>query len=478
MSVKKIPKIIHQIWIGPKTPPLTLMNSWKEKHPDYEYIFWNETEFQKRNLQLSCLDKINLINEINGKADIIRWEILYKYGGIFIDADSICIEPFDEFFHENTGFASFENEICRKGLVATGTMGFIPQHPICKDIIEWINSNESTNIILNYRAWYSVGPACFTNFLNTKKYEDIKIYPSYFFLPHHFTGETYKAHKKVYAFQEWGTAKSSYDNINTVVLPCDLKPPPQEKWVSLLISSYNTPKKYIHECLESIREQIGHIGIELVWLNDGSTQLYTDELEEELKEFEKNTRFCKLIYERSFINEGLYISLSKGVLKCSHSLIFRMDSDDVMFPQRIIKQYQFMLEHPEIKICSAGLRAFHTNNIEPDKKIPIKDAIHQPIITLDNFKKNHYSWFMNQPSLCFYKQSVIEVGNYGLIKFHKNYMEDYALELRFLKKYGAVYNMPDVLVYYRMHANQMTYLHQLETDKLKEKMIQMIIYNS
>ena len=28
----------------------------------------------------------------NGKADILRWEILFKYGGIFVDADSICIE--------------------------------------------------------------------------------------------------------------------------------------------------------------------------------------------------------------------------------------------------------------------------------------------------------------------------------------------------------------------------------------------------
>ena len=188
-----IPKIIHQIWIGNKPAPTELMKTWKEKHPEYEYIFWNETEFQNRNLELSCLDKINLISEINGKADIIRWEILYKYGGIFVDADSICIEPFDDCFHINTGFASFENENCRKGLVATGTMGFIPNHPICKNIINWINSDISTDIINNYRAWYSVGPACFTKFF--KNYTDVTIYPSYYFLPHHFTGDKYEGHK-------------------------------------------------------------------------------------------------------------------------------------------------------------------------------------------------------------------------------------------------------------------------------------------
>jgi len=37
-----IPKIIHQLWVGPKPAPLHLMNTWKESHPDYKYMFWNE----------------------------------------------------------------------------------------------------------------------------------------------------------------------------------------------------------------------------------------------------------------------------------------------------------------------------------------------------------------------------------------------------------------------------------------------------
>ena len=33
-----IPKIIHQIWIGPKESPTKPMDSWKNKNPDFEYI--------------------------------------------------------------------------------------------------------------------------------------------------------------------------------------------------------------------------------------------------------------------------------------------------------------------------------------------------------------------------------------------------------------------------------------------------------
>ena len=101
--IMSIPKIIHQLWIGTKPAPITLMNTWKDKNPDFEYIFWNEQEFINRKMHFKCQNKIDEIEEINGKADILRWEILYKYGGVFIDADSICIEPIDdELMNKNT----------------------------------------------------------------------------------------------------------------------------------------------------------------------------------------------------------------------------------------------------------------------------------------------------------------------------------------------------------------------------------------
>ena len=74
-----IPKIIHQLWIGPKPAPTKFMDTWKDKNPDFEYIRWNEEEIKKRNLKLECVNRIDEMEEINGKADIIRWEILYEY---------------------------------------------------------------------------------------------------------------------------------------------------------------------------------------------------------------------------------------------------------------------------------------------------------------------------------------------------------------------------------------------------------------
>ena len=95
-----IPKIIHQIWIGNLEPPVSLMDSWKNKHPDFKYILWDEEKI--RDEKFSSQVKIDEIEEYCGKADIIRYEILNRYGGVYIDADSYCIEKLGNFLLEKS----------------------------------------------------------------------------------------------------------------------------------------------------------------------------------------------------------------------------------------------------------------------------------------------------------------------------------------------------------------------------------------
>jgi hypothetical protein len=448
-----IPKILHQIWIGSKPAPTNLMKTWKEKHPDFEYILWTEKEIEARRLQLTCIDKINMIPEINGKADIIRWEILYQYGGYFVDADSICIEPFDYYFSDKVAFATFENENVREGLIATGTMGFIPKHPLCLDIIHWINSNESTQLIKETRAWYSVGPGLLTKMLDTGKYKDVSIYPSHCFLPIHFTGPVYEGHKKVYGYQEWGTAKQSYDTMNSVVLPSELLEP--NVWVSVLITSYNTNPLYMHECLNSIKCQTGHFGIELVWINDGSNEDNTLHIEQLLFTFKLSTRFTRVIYRRNQTNLGTAKSSNIGLELCTNDLVFKMDSDDIMFPNRMSVQLDFMNKNPDVVICGANIRIF---KLDGDCRVLVNDTRHPNLITWLDLYNNKSSWFMNNPTLCYRKSAIASVGNYRINDERILYIhEDYDLLARVLKKYNMAYNLPDVLLLYRLHPNQLTY---------------------
>ena len=462
-----IPKIIHQIWIGPKPRPIEMMKSWKDLHPDFEYIFWNEAEIEKRNLQFKCVDKINMIPEINGKADIIRWEILYKMGGYFVDADSICIEPFDEYFEGKTAFATWENESMRKGLVATGTMGFIPGHPICRDIINWIYSSSSNQDIVNTRAWYSVGPGILTRFLETGKYKDFSIYPSHCFLPIHFTGPAYDGHKKVYGYQEWGTAKQSYDTMHLVKLPDRLKSP--TKKVSVMITSFNTPRVYIRECLNSIKCQEGYFNIEVVWIDDGSNEEKARELVEELKLFKRSSRFCNYFCIKNDKNKGASYSNNIGIKACSNSIIFKMDSDDIMMPLRMKKQLAFMEANPQCMVCGTNVSLFkNSSTIYNGEKEFLYETKHPQILSWNDFIVSKSDWFMNHPTLCYRKEAVIEVGNYDLDDPRLTVIHDYDLKLRLMKRYGFICNLPDNLLMYRIHPDQLTYGLKQESSEYKQ----------
>lgn len=454
--MNKIPKIIHIMWIGLKPAPLNLMLTWKNKNPDFEYIFWDEEEIKKRDLVFKCIKQINDIPEMCGKCDILRWEILYKYGGIFVDADSICIEPLDDYFMTKTAFSTYENEIVRKSLVATGIMGFIPNHPLCRDIIDWIADPKMSEVLIREsRAWVSVGPVRLTTFIETGNYPDFSIFPSYCILPIHHTGLIYEGHRKVYAHQVWGSSNGSYDTMNDVTLPKIFENP--LLYFSILVSSYNTKREFLKNCLDSIKDQNGYFGIELVWVNDGSNEEYTDILESELYEFGKMSRFTKIKYIRTLTNKGTFEALNKGIIACSNEYIFKMDSDDVMVPNRLKIQYDFMMKHPDAVVCGGAMRMFNEDG-------PIKDIYHQEKFSWNEFTEKPVGWFMSHPTLCYKKSAILSVGNYNTDYFGQTYAEDFDLELRLMKQYGFVYNIQEILLYYRVHEEQLT-----NTTKYKEQ---------
>ena len=459
-----IPKIIHQLWIGPKTSPTKLMDTWKNIHEPlgFQYIRWTEKELEKRGFKSSLMNRVNEMEEINGKADILRWEILYEYGGVFVDADSVCIEPFTYLVEKYKAFAGYENEQVRgagwapveyndvlastKALIATGTMAFPPKHELPKLAIQWIKNNEVSFMKTKRRAWRTVGPGLLTRLYYSKKWADISILPSYYFLPVHASGLEYTQHGRVFAFQEWGSTKNSYATMNNNSLPDQFLKP--KKSVSILISSLNTKAIHVKECLESIKSQMCHIFLEIIWINDGSDAMNTTILKKLLKDFENTTRYCSVVYNENDGNKGIGFTLNKGILMCSNDLIIKMDSDDIMMPSRIKRQVDFMNANPDIAICGGQIQMFHDNGPKATKS-------NHPSITFDEYKKNPNHWFINHPTVCYRKHCVLKAGNYD--KNLKEMAEDFELELRMLKTFGKIHNLPDILLYYRLHPGQITH---------------------
>jgi len=236
--------------------------------------------------------------------------------------------------------------------------------------------------------------------------------------------------------------------------------------VSILVASYNTRPSYITECIDSIINQNGNFAIELVWINDGTDKDGTYLLEQELQRFQKTKKNAKVIYKKQSANMGLSYCLHDGVLLCSNEIIFRMDSDDIMAPERLNIQYNFMHNTPDCVLCGTNMILFKSDNNSQNKK-KAAETNHPDKLTWEEYKLQKSDHILNHPTLCFRKLAILDVGNYN--KDLKLPFEDLDLELRVLKKYECVYNLPEMLLMYRIHDNQITQIHKNNQKIIQKK---------
>ncbi len=135
-----IPKIIHQIWVGPKTPPAIFKESQesiKKHHPDWEYKLWTDADLT--HLQLYNQKFYSLSVNYGEKADILRYEILFKYGGIYLDVDFVCLQPLDILLQYD--FWTTIQPIDCYGEINNAALGSVPGHPLLEDCITTVKND-------------------------------------------------------------------------------------------------------------------------------------------------------------------------------------------------------------------------------------------------------------------------------------------------------------------------------------------------
>lgn len=107
---RKIPYNLFQTF---KTKDLTpafqkVVESWKEKNPEYEYKFYDDQmcdSFMKE-FDVRVWKAYRRIIPGAFKADLWRYCVLYKYGGVYADIDTICIGRIDDFLSNTAEFVT------------------------------------------------------------------------------------------------------------------------------------------------------------------------------------------------------------------------------------------------------------------------------------------------------------------------------------------------------------------------------------
>jgi hypothetical protein len=156
MKSLKIPKYIFQTW---ETKDIsdgfkTLIQSWKDNNPNYTHVFLDDNERReiiKQNFHERVYNTYCKIIPGAFRADLWRYCMLYIYGGVYVDIDTICYSNLDDFLSEDIEFMTpiDLNNCSYLGTynLSNGFIVSIPKHPILLNCIERIVYNVENNIV-------------------------------------------------------------------------------------------------------------------------------------------------------------------------------------------------------------------------------------------------------------------------------------------------------------------------------------------
>ncbi len=107
-----IPPLIHFIWLGSSIPSRvnTVIASWKKYHPHWKIMIWTDREVERFSWSTDRLHRaFEQAKTWAEKSDILRFEILYQWGGIYSDTDGVCLKSFHDLMTNGlTFFAGIE----------------------------------------------------------------------------------------------------------------------------------------------------------------------------------------------------------------------------------------------------------------------------------------------------------------------------------------------------------------------------------
>jgi glycosyltransferase involved in cell wall biosynthesis len=132
----------------------------------------------------------------------------------------------------------------------------------------------------------------------------------------------------------------------------DLKP-----LISILLPVHNS-EKYLSDCLKSLLSQT-YKNIEIVAMDDKSS----DESYKILNQFKKSDKRVRVY--KNVKRYGISITLNRLLKKSKGGYIAFMDTNDISSPNRLKKQYKFLIQNPGI--VAVGSQCTFIN--EHDKKI-------------------------------------------------------------------------------------------------------------
>jgi mannosyltransferase OCH1-like enzyme len=148
-----IPKVIYQTWYKKNIPePIqNAINLMMEQNPNYSHHLYDDNDiedFIKNNFNENIYSAYKCLTVGAAKADLWRYLVLFKYGGVYLDIDSVIYGKLNELIVDDYAIISREKNY---GKFVQWCLIYPANHPILKICIDkciFNITNRTTNDIL------------------------------------------------------------------------------------------------------------------------------------------------------------------------------------------------------------------------------------------------------------------------------------------------------------------------------------------
>ena len=209
--------------------------------------------------------------------------------------------------------------------------------------------------------------------------------------------------------------------------------------VSVLLASYNH-EKYVETAVRSVMEQKG-VPFELIVLDDGSK----DSSPEILEKLSAELKFRYIHRE----NKGVIATLNEMLELARGKYFCTFSSDDIMPPERLKKQSDYMQSHSNAVACFGQVKPMSEDGVVEDSV----DSVYMQAVPEIHFEEI----FLGEKALhgcaeMFVTEKVRQLGGYDT----RFFFEDYPLYLKVLYEFGPQPVSADIVCcYYREHGDNM-----------------------
>ncbi|KAH3884208.1 uncharacterized protein LOC127836551 [Dreissena polymorpha] len=172
----RIPHNIHQIWMrvpdNSSTPDMAVpdkfvkyMETFPKFNPDWTYYFWTYNTSRKllQDRHPELLHFFDNTTELVVRADLMRYVVLYEFGGLYADLDTTCLRPLDIVTKKYTCIlvlAPFENAAMMLNgpyQICNGEIFCRARHPFLRYVLNTIANKADAG-----KGAFVIGPSFFT----------------------------------------------------------------------------------------------------------------------------------------------------------------------------------------------------------------------------------------------------------------------------------------------------------------------------